>query len=71
MTNNININMGYCKYRNTLKAIKELDELLDWDEDAIENMSKEELEAMKKIIHLAEQIVESSKESVEYLDLIC
>lgn len=67
MTNNIN--MKYCKYRNTLKAIRELDELLEWDIDGIENMSKEEVTAMKHIIHLAEQIVEASKEGIEYLDL--
>ena len=35
-------NMEYCKYQNTLKALKELNEILEWDTDAIFNLSDEE-----------------------------
>ena len=37
-------NMEYCKYQNTLKALKELNEILEWDTDAMFNLSDEERE---------------------------
>lgn len=46
-------NMGYCKYQNTLKALKELNEILEWDTDAMFNLSDEEYRAMIKIIKIA------------------
>mgnify|MGYP000467192818 CR=1 FL=1 len=44
-------NMEYCKYQNTLKALKELNEILEWDTEAMFNLSDEEYRAMIKIIN--------------------
>ena len=54
------MNMSYCKYRNTLLAIKELDELLDNDYEELSKLSADEFNAMKNIvrkaIYIAEQV---------------
>ena len=55
-------NMEYCKYQNTLKALEELNEILEWDTDAMFNLSDEEYRAMIKIIKIAMVI----KENYEY-----
>ena len=52
-------NMEYCKYQNTLKALKELNEILEWDTDAMFNFSDEEYRAMIKIIKIAMTIKEN------------
>lgn len=52
-------NMGYCKYQNTLKALEELKEILEWDTDAMFNLSDEEYRAMIKIIKIAMTIKEN------------
>ncbi|TXJ39053.1 hypothetical protein [Brachyspira aalborgi] len=52
-------NMEYCKYQNTLKALKELNEILEWDTDAMFNLSDEEYRAMIKIIKRAMTIKEN------------
>lgn len=52
-------NMGYCKYQNTLKALEELNEILEWDTDAMFNLSDEEYRAMIKIIKIAMTIKEN------------
>lgn len=52
-------NMRYCKYQNTLKALEELNEILEWDTDAMFNLSDEEYRAMIKIIKIAMVIKEN------------
>lgn len=52
-SNKMKTNMEYCKYQNTLKALKELNEILEWDTEAMFNLSDEEYRAMIKIIKIA------------------
>lgn len=61
-------NMGYCKYQNTLKALEELKEILEWDTDAMFNLSDEEYRAMIKIIKIAMTIKENGVCPLEAYD---
>lgn len=53
------MNMDYCKYRNTLIALRELEELENWDTDAIKELSEEEYNAFKNIVRFCFKVKEN------------
>lgn len=53
------MNMDYCKYRNTLIALRELEELENWDTDAIKELSTEEYNAFKNIVRFCFKVKEN------------
>ena len=42
--------MNYCKYENAYKQLKELNEIIDWNTDAMKELSESEYSYMIKII---------------------
>ena len=44
------MNMSYCRYENTLAAVKQLDEMFEGSVDEICELSKDELLAMKALV---------------------
>lgn len=53
------MNMDYCKYRNTLIALRELEELENWDLDAIKELSAEEYNAFENIVRFCFKVKEN------------
>ncbi len=51
------MNMAYCRFENTLAALKECDEALQCDE-ALEEMSCAEKEACSKLVKLCRRIAD-------------
>lgn len=50
------VNMSYCRFQNTLAAIKECDELFEADVDMIAELSEDEFRALKRMVSLLEDI---------------
>lgn len=50
------VNMSYCKFRNTLAAIKECDELFEADVDMNAELSEDEFRALKRMVSLLEDV---------------
>lgn len=50
------VNMSYCRFQNTLAAIKECDELFEADADMIAELSEDEFRALKRMVSLLEDI---------------
>lgn len=44
------MNMSYCRYENTLAAVKQLDEMFEGSVDEICELSKDELVAMQTLV---------------------
>lgn len=44
------MDISYCKYRYTLAAVKQLDEMFEGSVDEICELSKDELEAMRELV---------------------
>lgn len=48
--------MNFCRFQNTLAAIKECDELFEADVDMIAELSEDEFRALKRMVSLLEDI---------------
>lgn len=50
------MNMSYCRYENTLAAVKQLDEMFEGSVDEICELSKDELVAMRKLVEKLSEV---------------
>lgn len=50
------MDISYCKYRYTLAAVKQLDEMFEGSVDEICELSKDELEAMRKLVEKLSEV---------------
>lgn len=57
------INMSYCKFENTVAALKECWD--NWDEHEPEELSEYEREAQARLIKLCKQIADNYAEGTE------
>lgn len=64
------MNMSYCRYENTLDAVKQLDEMFEGSVDEICELSKDELVAMRKLVEKLsevnfEELADTIEEAIE------
>lgn len=59
-------NLSYCRFRNTLNDLRDCLDVIDYE--SIEDLSDEELMALKQMVDVCEQII-CHKESIKNVEL--
>lgn len=67
------MNMSYCRYENTLAAVKQLDEMFEGSVDEICELSREELQAMRSLVEKLSavdfgELADTIEEAIEIQD---